>query len=668
MSKKDEQIARMQGLMTYGIGGRTKKTPVTESIEGPDNKVYAIIREGSKYYIKSAPKGSELVAESFDYIGGFMNKKNNEFSSYNLASKHLELKVRSLNESYGVNKTVELLNPEKKESLMVEMTDSMKNSIARYREIMNNTAMIMNESATISPNNTGNPEAPKTSNFSATIGTPFNQKAEAKLDSDLKTTANDPKKQSTPFGENDKVEEYKDAEFVPQGSVANQKPTGGKVVKVNENEEFEETIEECDEWGSCGLPSAPGVGEPGEQKPFNESSEEFVGFADDSIDEESEGEDIDLDDIDTDLEEPAEFEIEIDDIDTEDDDFEDEDLEDDVELDDNTSEIENLKAEIEELRDIIDSLVDDESTEDAEVEYELSMDDDDFEDEGFDDDDDFEDEEDENMFEAVNIDGVELDTPFEIGQKDMDNFYNPEVKKNTNPWQLLQGILRHKQSEEGVSLKTKLQLMKGVECCRTIYECLRFGVKSNKSEFNDLNTWETVSNTLDKKYYILRTILEDLSIFSEEEQEQINMCLTRLEEAINGFNDTYFDIESDMVDTQTDNIEDDDEDVEIDDEWENQEDEFDFDEEDDEEAYNNITDSIRPRRLHEEASRLRVFGKHPSYRKKPMSLPKTDTTTPYNDWNDESVYSEQPFGSKIGDSAPFNNIVKSVMESLKKKL
>ena len=667
MSKKDEQIARMQGLMTYGIGGRTKKTPVTESIEGPDNKVYAIIREGSKYYIKSAPKGSELVTESFDYIGGFMNKKNNEFSSYNLASKHLELKVRSLNESYGVNKTVELLNPEKKESLMVEMTDSMKNSIARYREIMNNTAMIMNESATISPNNTGNPEAPKTSNFSATIGTPFNQKAEAKLDSDLKTTANDPKKQSTPFGENDKAEEYKDAEFVPQGSVANQKPTGGKVVKVNENEEFEETIEECDEWGSCGLPSAPGVGEPGEQKPFNESSEEFVGFADDSIDEESEGEDIDLDDIDTDLEEPAEFEIEIDDIDTEDDDFEDEDLEDDVELDDNTDEIENLKAEIEELRDIIDSLIDDESTEDAEVEYELSMDDD-FEDEGFDDDDDFEDEEDENMFEAVNIDGVELDTPFEIGQKDMDNFYNPEVKKNTNPWQLLQGILRHKQSEEGVSLKTKLQLMKGVECCRTIYECLRFGVKSNKSEFNDLNTWETVSNTLDKKYYILRTILEDLSIFSEEEQEQINMCLTRLEEAINGFNDTYFDIESDMVDTQTDNIEDDDEDVEIDDEWENQEDEFDFDEEDDEEAYNNITDSIRPRRLHEEASRLRVFGKHPSYRKKPMSLPKTDTTTPYNDWNDESVYSEQPFGSKIGDSAPFNNIVKSVMESLKKKL
>ena len=661
MSKKDEQIARMQGLMTYGIGVTTKKTPVTESIEGPDNKVYAIIREGSKYYIKSAPKGSELVTESFDYIGGFMNKKNNEFSSYNLASKNLELKVRSLNESYGVNKTVELLNPEKKESLMVEMTDSMKNSIARYREIMNNTAMIMNESATISPNNTGNPEAPKTSGFSTTIGAPFNQKAEAKLDSDLKTTANDPEKQSAPFGENDKTEDYKDAEYVPQGSVANQKPTGGKVVKVNESEEFEETIEECDEWGSCGLPSTPGVGEPGEQKPFNESSEEFVGFADDSIDEEDEN--IDLDDIDTDLEEPAEFEIEIDDIDTEDEDLEDEDLEDDIELDDDADEIEKLKAEIEDLRNIIDSLVDEDSTEDAEVEYELSLGDDELEDE-----EDFEDEEeleDTNMFEAVTIGGVELDTPFEIDQKDMGNFYNPEVRKNAKPWQLLQGILRHKQSEPGVSLKAKLQLMKCVESCRTIYECIQFSLKSKKSQFNDLDTWETVSNTLDKKYYILRSILEQLTIFSEEEQEQIDMCLNRLNETINGFSDMYLDI----ADAYSDEIEnDDDEDVEIDDEWENQEDEFDFDEDNDEEAYANISDSVRPRRLSEEVSRLHVFGKHPSYRKKPMTLPKTDTTTPYEDWNDESVYSEQPFGSKIGDSAPFDNIVKTVMESLKKKL
>ena len=42
------------------------------------------------------------------------------------------------------------------------------------------------------------------------------------------------------------------------------------------------------------------------------------------------------------------------------------------------------------------------------------------------------------------------------------------------------------------------------------------------------------------------------------------------------------------------------------------------------------------------------------------------------DWNDESVYSEQPFGQKIGDSTPFDNVVKStvdsIVESLKKKI
>ena len=49
---------------------------------------------------------------------------------------------------YGVNKPVELLNPEKKErNLWLEMTDAMKASLARYRQIMNNAAGIMNESA-----------------------------------------------------------------------------------------------------------------------------------------------------------------------------------------------------------------------------------------------------------------------------------------------------------------------------------------------------------------------------------------------------------------------------------------------------------------------------------------------------------------------------------------
>ena len=70
--------------------------------------------------------------------------------------------------------------------------------------------------------------------------------------------------------------------------------------------------------------------------------------------------------------------------------------------------------------------------------------------------------------------------------------------------------------------------------------------------------------------------------------------------------------------------------------------------------------------INEEGTKLNDFGKHPGYRKKPMSLPTTgsDNENGMKDWNDESVYSEQPFGSKIGDSAPFDKIVKTVTDSV----
>ena len=49
MSKRDEQIARMKGLMTYGIVSENKKTPVKDSIEGPDGNVYRT-PSGTKYH------------------------------------------------------------------------------------------------------------------------------------------------------------------------------------------------------------------------------------------------------------------------------------------------------------------------------------------------------------------------------------------------------------------------------------------------------------------------------------------------------------------------------------------------------------------------------------------------------------------------------------------
>jgi hypothetical protein len=88
------------------------------------------------------------------------------------------------------------------------------------------------------------------------------------------------------------------------------------------------------------------------------------------------------------------------------------------------------------------------------------------------------------------------------------------------------------------------------------------------------------------------------------------------------------------------------------------------------ESFNRLINNI----IKEEITKLNVFGKHPGYRKKPMNLPPTgsDDFQGNKDWNDESVRSEEPFGSKIGDSAPFDKVVakisESVLNTIKKKL
>ena len=38
------------------------------------------------------------------------------------------------------------------------------------------------------------------------------------------------------------------------------------------------------------------------------------------------------------------------------------------------------------------------------------------------------------------------------------------------------------------------------------------------------------------------------------------------------------------------------------------------------------------------------------------------------DWNDDSVYSEQPFGTKIGDGTPFEKAVDAITKDVMKKL
>lgn len=69
-------------------------------------------------------------------------------------------------------------------------------------------------------------------------------------------------------------------------------------------------------------------------------------------------------------------------------------------------------------------------------------------------------------------------------------------------------------------------------------------------------------------------------------------------------------------------------------------------------------------------SELNVFGKHPAYRKAPMTTP-PNTEVAKNgakDWNDESAKGEKPFGEKIGSSAPFDKVIDTLTNAIMKKL
>lgn len=148
MNKGNEQLGRMKSLMTYGLQTENKKNTFA-SLEynriGADGKVYGIVREGTKFYIKVSDKTKNFLKEDFKYIGGFCNRKDYEYSSYASALKNFDFKMRSLNEAFA-NKDdkfiTESWNPERNEFVIIEATQKMKDEIARQRQIMSNSVII----------------------------------------------------------------------------------------------------------------------------------------------------------------------------------------------------------------------------------------------------------------------------------------------------------------------------------------------------------------------------------------------------------------------------------------------------------------------------------------------------------------------------------------------
>lgn len=105
--KGNEALNRMRELM----GAAPIKESVNPSVveltkEGPDGKIYAIVRENHEYYIKVSEKQDNLVSESFNYMGGLQNKKDKAYPSYSKAIKMLNLKFISINEALAQNSKI----------------------------------------------------------------------------------------------------------------------------------------------------------------------------------------------------------------------------------------------------------------------------------------------------------------------------------------------------------------------------------------------------------------------------------------------------------------------------------------------------------------------------------------------------------------------------------
>lgn len=256
MAKYDEQLKRMMHLIDYdNTLNESKKT--NSGIEchrtAADGKEYGIIKEGAYYYIKTTTPDKMNMVESYDYLNGFNRRNETRYNSYNSATKQLELHLMSINEAYGKHEDVTVANLNSSKEAFSILTEDARKELDRMHMIFENSF--------ISKDNIGNHGDPEKKGSSTGANTtknnaPFEEKTEAKLDKvvDKKGTVEGATSDYTKVGDADSKlqhadkmekgksgdEEYKDAHDDLEGEgVADKKPSGAKAVKMNESFEDE---------------------------------------------------------------------------------------------------------------------------------------------------------------------------------------------------------------------------------------------------------------------------------------------------------------------------------------------------------------------------------------------------------------------------------------------
>ena len=317
------ELDRMKSLINYGKVEETTQSGaiiprVEYSQKAADGKTYGIIRECNKFYIKVAPKkDTEVLAEDFDYIGGINNRRENEYATYAKASKQFDLKMMSINEAHAVKVPVEQFKEQEESDWQINETKEMRSELNRFMQITNNVQSILSEDKQgFTMNHDKVPEAPASHPSDKKVNSPFTDTAVANGDKDFTKTATDPAKQGAPFdkdgeatnsdmqsdkkptGKTDATYTEK-AQYVPDNTVADKKPSGGKVVRVTEGKRTLKLTEEqvlawnkSKEYMDMSHGTEIGSTAPYEEAPFNEKVNEDVVDVNDVAGMEMDNEDV----------------------------------------------------------------------------------------------------------------------------------------------------------------------------------------------------------------------------------------------------------------------------------------------------------------------------------------------------------------------------------------
>ena len=272
---QEDEIMRMKQLMGYGLNENknSESANVAYHQVGPDGKTYGIIKECNKFYIKVAPKkDGEILAEDYDYIGGYMNKKQYEYPSYTIASKQFGLKMKSLNEAFASkeNKPVILEKPQEQADWQVNETREMRSEINRFNQLMNNVDYILSESKEADGKalELGNKDIDEEG------GNAYQEKPVSEKEvNNMKENENEPKNADNTYSEKpmttDEVNKMKETSKDPKTADNTYSKKAPKTLKLT-NEQMEKVLGWCDDKNYMDTSKGTEIGHDGD--PYTEKA------------------------------------------------------------------------------------------------------------------------------------------------------------------------------------------------------------------------------------------------------------------------------------------------------------------------------------------------------------------------------------------------------------